>query len=415
MIITSEVYENRRRELINRIPEGSAVFLFAGKGRPMSQDTDYRFLPDRNFFYLTGLNYEDGRLVIIKEKDGSSRQMLFALQPSEVVERWHGKRVPFEVLSRTSGIATENIFDVEEFDEKVYDLLREYEVLIDGTSIASEVSSFSSSCEVYGDVGPSLTDMRMVKSQEETDAIVEAAVITEEAIDEMKTLIRPGVTELMLYTKLEYEMARRGSLIPAFSTIVSIGTNAFYLHHSEPEDASGAVAKKGDIIQIDVGARYMGYCADISRVFIVGVPDDEEEASRRQKLLTLIRTLRKRAFKFIAPGQTFTTLNQEMRRITGEYLTEWGLLKKDHTDEDVKAYYWHNTSHHMGLDVHDICEREKPFTEGNCLAVEPGVYIKEWGIGFRIEDDVVVTSDGCRLLSSGLDSDESVYVKGSDI
>ena len=77
-------------------------------------------------------------------------------------------------------------------------------------------------------------------------------------------------------------------------------------------------------------------------------------------------------------------------------------------DEDVKGYYWHNTSHHLGLDVHDICDREAKFEAGNCLAVEPGVYIKEWGMGFRIEDDVYVTSDGCILLSSGEDSEESV-------
>ncbi len=408
MIITGDIYRSRREQLINRIPEGSAVFLFAGKGRAMSQDTDYRFLPDRNFFYLTGLSYEGGKLVLVKEKNGTSKTMLFALKRDDLTERWHGKRMPFEKLSDISAINVEDIYETEEFDERVYPFVKEYKVLTDDTSIAEECMNFKTAHEVYGDAGHLLTQMRMVKADCEQRAIIEAGKVTEEALSEMRKLIRPGVTELELYTKLEYEMARKGSLIPAFSTIVSIGTNAFYLHHSEPEDESGVVAEEGDIIQIDVGARCEGYCADISRVYFVGDTDDEVTNERREKLLSLIQKLRKRAFEFIKPGETFTTLNAEMRKIAGEHLREWGLLEEGFTDEDVKRYYWHNTSHHLGLDVHDICDREKAFEEGNCLAVEPGVYIKEWGIGFRIEDDVAVTSGGCRLLTSGEDSKESV-------
>lgn len=410
MIISSEVFLRRREQLINRIPEGSAVFLFAGKGRAMSQDTDYRFLPDRNFFYLTGLSYEDGKLVLVKDEDGTSRTMLFALKKDKLIERWHGKRMTFEQLSGISGIPVEDIFDEAEFDEKVYPFVTGSKVMTDSTSIVPERSKFESTCGVYGDAGTLLTNMRMVKSGEEAQAISEAAVITEEALEEMKKIIRPGVTELELYTKLEYEMARRGSLIPAFSTIVSISTNAFYLHHSEPEDEAGITAKKGDTIQIDVGARCCGYCADISRVYFVGEPDDEVFRERRDKLLVLIRKLRASAFEFIKPGETIATLNTQMKRITGEALHEWGLLSDGYTDEDIRKYYWHNTSHHLGLDVHDVCEREKEFAEGNCLAVEPGVYIEEWNVGFRIEDDVFVTADGCRLLSSGTDSDESVII-----
>ena len=412
MIFSSEVYKLRREQLINRIPEGSAVFLFAGKGRAMSQDTDYRFLPDRNFFYMTGLSYQDGKLILVREKDGRTKTILFALQRDDLTERWHGKRMPYEDVAAISGIDGNDIYDVHEFDERAYPFLTGYALYADGTSIAEESRKFIAEHDACDDLGPALTSMRMIKSKEEMDAICAAAVITEEALETLRPLVREGVTELELYTRLEYEMARRGSLIPAFETIVSIGTNAFYLHHSEPEDESGVTAKKGDIIQIDVGARCNGYCADISRVYFVGECEDETAAVRRQKLLDLIRTLRKEAFAFIRPGENFTSLNARMRKITGDTLVKWGLLQEGYTDEDVKNYYWHNTGHHLGLDVHDICEREKSWEEGNCLAIEPGVYIKEWGIGFRIEDDVYVTRDGCRLLSSGIDSDESIFMRG---
>lgn len=410
-MIASDIYRRRRDELMNRIPEGSAVFLFAGKGRAMSQDTDYRFLPDRNFFYLTGLSYQDGKLILVREKDGTAKTLLFALKRDELTERWHGKRMPYEKVADISGISVEDICDVSEFDERAYPFLTGHVLYADGTSIADESKKFFVEHEAVEDIGYALTSMRMIKCDEEAKAIVTAAHITEDALAQIKPLVRVGVTELELYTALEYEMARRGSLIPAFETIVSIGTNSFYLHHSEPEDENGVTAKQGDIIQIDVGARCDGYCADISRVFFVGDCEDAEAQERRQKLLGLIRTLRARAFEFIKPGESFTTLNREMRRITGETLLEWGLLSEGYTEEDVKNYYWHNTGHHLGLDVHDICEREASYEEGNCLAIEPGVYIKEWGIGFRIEDDVRVTKDGCELLSSGTDSDESIMIE----
>lgn len=410
MLIGSDIFSKRRNELINRIPEGSAVFLFAGKGRAMSQDSDYRFLPDRNFFYLTGLTYAGGKLVLVHEKDGGAKTLLFALKRDEHLERWHGKRMPYEEVSKISGVSVDDIYEVNDYDEAVYEYLTGYKLMADDTSIADECKSFISAHEIYGDAGHILTEMRMIKCEQEAQAITAAARLTEDALETLRPLVREGVTELELYTKLEYEMAKRGSLIPAFETIVSIGTNSFYLHHSDPEDESGITARKGDIIQIDVGARCEGYCADISRVFFVGDCEDELAQERRIKLLTLIQTLRARAFEFIKPGESFNTLNKEMRRITGETLCEWGLLESGFTEEDVKNYYWHNTGHHLGLDVHDICDREAEYAEGNCLAIEPGVYIKEWGIGFRIEDDVYVTRDGCRLLSSGTDSYESILV-----
>ena len=165
MIITGDIYKSRREQLINRIPEGSAVFLFAGKGRAMSQDTDYRFLPDRNFFYLTGLTYESGKLVLVKDKDGSSKTILFALKRDDLVERWHGKRMPYEELSRISGIPVEDIYDVEDFDETVYAYISEYKLLIDDTSITEENRNFMAAHEVSADAGHMLTSMRMVKSR----------------------------------------------------------------------------------------------------------------------------------------------------------------------------------------------------------------------------------------------------------
>lgn len=397
MAIDKSFFIQNRERLINRLPEGTAVFLFAGTKRPISRDSDSRFLPDRNFYYMTGLDYPEGKLIMTHDQT-----MLFAPVRDEMIERWRGKRKDFEELAAISGIAVEDIYPLGDFDEKKYAVLKDHaaNTAVDGTSIGEDTKAFRASLDVETDIGDVLTAMRMVKSEEEIESIREAAKITEAAVKEMKEKIAEGATEIDLYTVLEYGMSRRGSLIPAFETIVSIGNNTFYLHHGDPEGDDGEKVTDGCQIQIDVGARFNGYCADISRVFFVG---GRKEDDKRYELLELIRALRKKAFETIAPGETFDSLNAAVRKECGIWLASRGLIPEDFTMDDVRKYYWHNTAHHLGLDVHDVTIKERPFEKGNCLAVEPGVYIPEWNVGFRIEDDVLVTDDGCELLSSGDD------------
>ena len=412
MVNPSFYIENRER-FAAALPDRTAALLFSGEQKQMSLDSDYRFFADRNFFYLTGLEYP-GLVLVLEKSDGQVTTNIYAPAHDSMKERWHGKRMDFSDIAAMAGIAEEDVLDLEKYEEKEYELIRntEINIFLDSTTVMAKPKELKKQIEKDGrkasDLSEITTSMRMVKSQHEIDSIREAAKITEEAIDEMKKLIKPGVSEYELYLKLEYEMARRSSMNFAFETIVSCGRNAFYLHHSDPEINGDGIAKEGSIIQIDCGARFNGYCADISRVFFVGKPDGEDD--KRILLLGLIRELRKAAFGFIAPGKTFAGLNSQMYDIAGKWLAGQGLIPDNFTNEDVKCYYWHNTSHYLGLDVHDVGPRDKEFEVGNCLAVEPGVYIPEWNIGFRIEDDCQVTENGCQLLSSGCDSPEEIIV-----
>jgi len=411
MRIASTFFQENRNEFINRLPEGTAVFIFAGDTRPMSQDDDYRFLPDRNFYYLTGLDFPGGKLIITR-KDQESSVKLFAPVKDDFRERWHGRISSFEELAERSGLSTDDILPEGDFEDNKYEIVNGgYVLAYDGTSVADATRAFASEKDVTLDIGEILTRMRMVKREPEISCIREAAVITEAALEEMKAQIRVGSDEVSIFAPLEYGMVKRGSLIPAFATITAIDGNAFYLHHSIPDGEDGPKVKIGSQIQIDVGARCNGYCADISRVYFVGGKSGDDD--KRFLLLELIRKLRREAFEYIKPGVTFVTLNEHMWEIVGKWLTLNGLAPKEPSTEDIREYYWHNTSHHLGLDVHDISLRELPFEKGNCLAVEPGVYIPEWNVGFRIEDDVLVTEDGCELLSSGIDSDDSIVVEPS--
>ena len=389
----------------------------------MSQDDEYPFLADRNFYYLTGLELE-GLILRIVKRNGTSDTALFAFPHDDYQERWHGKRPDFEELSEISGIDVSSIFDVDTFVDSSHPYVKDADlkVAFDGSSIMKAVRDVRAQAAALRtaddiiDVKDILTDLRIAKSETEASLIAEAARITEEAIEAMKEDVVPGATEYDLHTRLEYEMKKRGSEIFAFRTIVSTDRNSFYLHHSDPGRDEDATVRDGGIVQLDVGARYKGYCADISRVFFVGYGSGEDD--KRIVLLDLIRDLRRSCWEIIAPGMTFNELNRKMHEITYGFLRQHGLAEGDQ-EASVAAhkYYWHNTSHHLGLDVHDLSNslpkdyRDMPFVPGVTLAVEPGVYIPEWGVGFRIEDDVIVTEDGCRLLSSGNrdDSPEVIF------
>lgn len=413
MATDPSIYRNNRERFAAALPDSTAALLFSGEEKHMSLDTDYRFFVDRNFFYLTGV--ERAGLVLLIEKNGGTASVkIFAPARDSLKERWHGKRMDYADIAAISGVAGEDVLDTEKYEEKEFELIKNtgIKVFLDKTSVMAKPSELKSKFEKDGrkvaDLSEITTSMRLVKQPYEIEAIRKAAAVTEEALEEMKKIIRPGVSEYELYLKLEYEMAKRSSMSFAFETIVSCGRNAFYLHHSEPERDGDGIAKEGSIIQVDFGARADGYCADISRVFFVGAPEDGDD--RRMKLLELIKALRKAAFAYIAPGRTFSGLNSQMYDIAGKWLAGQGLIPDNFTVEDVRRYYWHNTSHYLGLDVHDVGPRDKEFEAGNCLAVEPGVYIPEWDIGFRIEDDCLVTEDGCQLLSSGKDSPEGIIV-----
>ena len=413
MAIDSVFFKQNRERFAAALPDRTAALLFSGDEKHMSRDSDYRFFCDRNFYYLTGLE-RPGFVLVIEKNDGNVASKIYAPARDSMEERWHGKRMGFDDISALTGLSSDDVLDLEKYEEKEFELIKDtgIKIYLDKSSVMAKPFELQKKIEKDGrkasDLSEITTNMRLVKQPCEVDAIREAARITEEAIDEMKSLIRPGVSEYELYLKLEYEMAKRSSMSFAFETIVSCGKNAFYLHHSDPEKDGDGIAKEGSFVQIDVGARFNGYCADISRVFFVGAPKDADD--KRMRLLGLIRDLRKAAFSYIAPGRTFASLNSQMYDIAGKWLAGQGLIPDNFTVEDVRRYYWHNTSHYLGLDVHDVGPRDKEFEAGNCLAVEPGVYIPEWDTGFRIEDDCLVTEDGCLLLSSGKDGPEGIIV-----
>lgn len=391
-----EFFRGNRGKLLKALPERCYVVMFAGQSVPMSADSHYRFFADRNFFYLSGIDQEDSILVI--RKNGSNvTSALFIHTCDPLRERWTGKRLSVAEATERSGV--DEVFFLPVSTDFLMNLVNEssFSVATDSGIRPGPGMSFEQMAgKIRGEenliqVAPLLTGMRMVKDKCEIEMIRRAIEVTDLAIRDALIILCPGISELELLAAMEHGMARKGCLLPAFPTIVASGENAFCLHHSNP---CGKEISRGELVQFDVGATVGGLCADISRVYPVGGAFSEKQKA----VYDAVRICQQEAFRVISPGVTLAGINQAVRRVAETQLIKLGLLIPGE-EHDLGEYIWHNAAHHLGMDVHDVCIKEVPLTKNSVLAVEPGLYIRQWGVGFRIEDDVLVTEDGCEILS----------------
>lgn len=411
--LPASFFTSNRQKIIDRLPDRALMVVFAGKAVVMSEDSEYPFFANRNFFYLAGIEQEESVLVITKYM-ARIRTFLFVQPADELKERWTGKRLRIKEIQSLSGItdvlylpALEDYLQPYLSDRTLPVAIEEGLTYGPGKSFERTILSLHREREVIK-LQPLLTRFRMIKETCEVDMIKKAITLTDDAIREMAETICPDVTELAMSAAFDYALARRGCLVPAFPSIFAAGPNALCLHHMNPVGQ----ARQGELIQIDVGGRVAGYCADISRVF----PADGTFTGQQKALYAAVRACQEKAFQVIRPGAYISDINNEVKNTAKEQLEKMGVIDGDNPSQsDVSSYYWHRVSHHMGLDVHDLSSHEIPLEPGMVITVEPGIYIPQIGIGFRIEDDVLVTEDGCEVLSSFIprEQDEICAMVGS--
>jgi Xaa-Pro aminopeptidase len=235
---------------------------------------------------------------------------------------------------------------------------------------------------------PLLAAMRKIKAPEEIDAIRKAMQITEAGIRRMMRAAKPGAMEYELEAEFNFELAAHGQRRTAFPSIIAGGERIFYLHYADPI----AALANDELILSDVGASYDEYCTDISRVF----PANGHFSERQAQLYQVAYAANRAVMDQVRPGVLFPQLNRTCREVSFEGLKALGILDDA---ADIGRYVWHGVTHHVGLDTHDVGGYEEPMAENMVVVVDAGIYVREWGIGLRIEDNVLVTADGCENLS----------------
>ena len=402
-------FDLRREKLFDSLPDHSVALVFSGVSKIASEDSHYPFLANRNFFYLTGIEQENSVLMLVK-CPGERKEYLFIDEYDEVKERWTGRRLTPDQAREISQI--ENVYAYGNFETMLsMALTRENNVYGEINTVYLDLSDElkigqNKSTQVFKDelsskfihlgfknVYPLIVELRLIKSQAEVNELVEAINNTSIGINDLLNNLHIGISEHELSDRFEYYGKTHGRLDLAFETIVGSGPNTIVLHH--PIAQQDRIIKFDDIVQFDLGYRYHGYNADISRAY----PVSGQFSERQRSIYEAVLACNKAVIDYVKPGLTIMELNEFARSVLRGECLKRRLIKNG---DDILTYFIHNVSHFLGLDTHDVGDRQRQLVPGNVITVEPGLYFPELGIGIRIEDDVLVTEKGSICLSKGI-------------
>ena len=399
----------RREKLFELLPDNSLTLIFAGVSKIKSEDEFYPFYANRNFFYLTGIEQENSVLMLVK-CPGERKEYLFLDEHNELKERWTGKRLSFEAASDISQI--ENVYSTNNFEAMVQmglssnnnvygNISHLYLDLSEELKIKPNLSTQLYKKELeekyphltFGNVYPLIVDLRLVKSDLEVAELVEAINCTSLGINELLNNMHIGTSEHELSDRFEFFGKTHGRHQLAFETIVGSGINSTTLHH--PIIQQDKLIDFDDLVLFDLGYKHHGYNADISRTF----PVSGTFSSKQKEVYEAVLSCNKAVISYAKPGLTLKDLQEfTIDYLRGECIKRKLISKGD----DILKYYIHNVSHFLGLDTHDVGDRNRPLKAGNVITVEPGLYFVDEGIGVRIEDDVLITNEGAICLSKGI-------------
>jgi Xaa-Pro aminopeptidase len=395
-------YSENRRKVAAHMTGNEAMLFFSGEPVRKTGDEDFPFFTNRNFLYLTGIKQEQSVLLIQKKGDLLS-ECLFVTKPDFEREIWTGRRFTDDEIHEISGV--EGVEDINNLTRTLEALFSSRAVMtlwLCFEALAPERSfdlerEFAKQIQkrhphiVIRNSYPLLAALRKIKAPEELDAIRKAMKITEAGIRRLMRVARPGVMEYELEADFRHELAAHGQRRTAFPSILAGGERIFYLHYANPM----SVLADGDLILSDVGAAYDEYGTDISRVF----PASGHFSQRQAQIYQIAYAANRAVMDQVRPGVFFPQMNRTCREVSFEGLKTLGLLEDF---ADISRYVWHGVAHHIGLNTHDVGGYDEPMAENMVFTVDAGIYVREWGIGLRIEDNVLVTAEGCENLSAAI-------------
>ena len=403
--IDNQLFIQNRQNLAKRMKPRSVAIVHANDIMPTNADGTMKFVQNANLLWLTGVDQEESIVLIAPDfPDEKMREVLFLRETNEEIAVWEGHKLTKEEGTATSGI--QHIKWTSEFEKMFYTILAECDhIYLDSNEHirnANEVETrnarFVKECMeryplyTYERVFPILHDLRCVKSKFEIDILQQACNITEKGFRRVLNFVKPGVMEYEVEAEYLHEFVRNKSKGFAYTPIIGGGGNSCVLHYLE----NNQELKDGDVLLMDVGAEYANYNADMTRT----IPVNGRFTDRQHQVYDAVLRVKNAATEMLTPGNRIPEYHAEAGKLMEKELLDLGLIDKtDIKNENpdwpaYKKYFMHGTSHHLGLDVHDVASIYKVFEPGMVFTVEPGIYIPEENIGCRLEDDIVITKDG---------------------
>ncbi|CAG0907807.1 unnamed protein product [Cyprideis torosa] len=419
-------FQRRRRQLMRMMGEGTIAVLPSASEHIRNRDVEYPFRQDSDFMYLSNFNEPESVIVLIPGRE-QGEFVLFCRERDPLMETWNGRRAGQEGAVERFG--ADDAFPIGDIDDILPGLLEhchtvyytlgrdsEFDQRMMGwvNQLRAQLRSGTHVPHEFINLSFLLHDMRLYKTASEVKMMKAAAQVAVTAHRRAMQTCKPGMFEYEVEAEILYEFRKAGTE-PAYSSIVGGGENGCILHYTE----NNCELKDGDLLLIDAGAEYRGYASDITRTF----PVNGTFSPVQREVYDIVLRAQHAAFDQAKPGNHWDDPHLAAVAELTKGLIEIGLLKGDLEtlikEEAYRPFYMHRTGHWLGLDVHDVGDYKvgdtwRTLEPGMALTIEPGLYIpagskdvpeKYWNIGIRIEDDVVITKDGCQVLTSAVPTD----------
>ncbi|MFN8887999.1 MAG: aminopeptidase P N-terminal domain-containing protein [Cyclobacteriaceae bacterium] len=401
--IDTQLFVDNRKKLTKALKPQSLALFNSNDLMPTNADGHLPFRQNNDLFYLSGVDQENSILVICPDfPDKKYREVLFLQETNEQIATWEGHKLTKEEARELSGVQT--IVWTSEFGRLFHHMMTmggvENVYLNTNEHYRSEIkvetrdARFIEWCKKnyplheYQRVAPLMAQLRSVKSNEEIDLMQQACNITESAFRRVLKFVKPGVKEYEIEAEYSHEFLRNGSRGFAYTPIIASGANSCVLHYIENDK----VCKDGDILLLDVGAEYANYNADLTR----SIPLNGRYSKRQREVYDAVLRVMRAANKMLRPGVVYFDYHKEIQKLIESELIGFRLISNTDVKNQPKEkpafqkYFMHGTSHMLGLDVHDVGNMHAKVREGQVWTIEPGIYIKEEGLGIRIENNVVI-------------------------
>ena len=400
--IENNLFIENRKKFRNKLVKNTLAIFNSNDIMPTNADGTMPFRQNNDLFWLSGVDQEESVLVIYPDNN-EEKEILFLKETNNHIAIWEGSKLTKEEALNVSGIST--VYWLSEMEE----ILKELIDKCDGIYLNKNIHSRSASevetrddrfrkkiYEKYDkeilEVAPIMHELRAIKSETEISLLQNACNITEKGVRRILTFINPGVMEYEIEAELMHEFLRNRSSGFAYQPIIGSGRDSCVLHYID----NNKECKDGDILLMDFGAEYANYASDLTRT----VPVNGRYSERQKDVYNSVLHVMKEATKMLRPGTMFKEYNAEIGKIMESELINLGLLdkhevqKQDPKNPLFRKYFMHGTSHYLGLDVHDVGDFDWPMKEGMVFTCEPGIYILEEELGIRLENDILITSNG---------------------
>lgn len=418
--INPELFISNRHNFVKHLLKCSLAVFHSNDIMPTNADGTMAFRQNNDLLYLSGIDQEESVLLLFPDaKDERNREILFIRETNDHILTWEGYKLTREQAREVSGI--KNIFWTSEFKQVFNTLMAEAEhVYLNSNEhlravveVETRDARFVKWCKDtyplhnYKRLAPIMHHLRAIKSDIEIALIKKACSITEKGFRRILQFVKPGVMEYEIEAELYHEFLRQRSRGPAYGSIIASGANACILHYVD----NNRECKDGDVLLMDFAAEYANYASDLSR----SIPVNGTFTKRQREVYDAVLHVFKTARNMLVPGNTLDQYHAFVGTVMQHELIKLGLLNENdvrNQDPDkplYKKYFMHGTSHFLGLDVHDVGNKYRPFEAGMVFTCEPGIYIREEGLGIRLENDILVTANG------PVDLMENIPLEAADI